>query len=184
MCFSLFVNYGTSETFLQLLYHFLLCRLSWNPRSRNSSFFFSIIFIWSKSLVVQVSDLSNFQNSRHWNMTNLFKFLLFCLWKLVVKLIDFVTYYVCGYQICLQCLTLICFSDTEKKLLQSKLRKASTSAKSIDISISPLIKRDMSTSTEDLGKINLWQLKKNFNNGLNKKYGGQWSLAQRLIFLT
>ncbi|KAM3756242.1 hypothetical protein ACB098_02G097300 [Castanea mollissima] len=38
----------------------------------------------------------------------------------------------------------------EKKLLQSKLRKASTSAKSIDISISPLIKRDMSTSTEDL----------------------------------
>ncbi|XP_030974448.1 protein BLISTER isoform X4 [Quercus lobata] len=38
----------------------------------------------------------------------------------------------------------------EKKLLQSKLRKASTSAKSIDISNSPLIKRDMSTSTEDL----------------------------------
>ncbi|GMY26934.1 protein BLISTER isoform X3 [Fagus crenata] len=38
----------------------------------------------------------------------------------------------------------------EKKLLQSKLRKASTSAKSIDVSNSPLNKRDMSTSTEDL----------------------------------
>uniref|UniRef100_A0A2N9GXG9 Integrase catalytic domain-containing protein n=1 Tax=Fagus sylvatica TaxID=28930 RepID=A0A2N9GXG9_FAGSY len=42
------------------------------------------------------------------------------------------------------------FGSDEKKLLQSKLRKASTSAKSIDVSNSPLNKRDMSTSTEDL----------------------------------
>lgn len=41
---------------------------------------------------------------------------------------------------------------TEKKLLQSKLRKASASGKSIDISSSHTEKKDMSTSTEDLGK--------------------------------
>lgn len=41
----------------------------------------------------------------------------------------------------------------EKKLLQSKLRKASASGKSIDISQSASSKKDMSTSTEDLDVI-------------------------------
>lgn len=41
---------------------------------------------------------------------------------------------------------------TEKKLLQSKLRKASTAEKSADVSKSQnLIKKNASTSTEDLG---------------------------------
>ena len=44
------------------------------------------------------------------------------------------------------------FYDTEKKLLQSKLRKASASGKSFDINQSAGNKMDMSTSTEDLGK--------------------------------
>ncbi|KAJ4841157.1 hypothetical protein Tsubulata_016920 [Turnera subulata] len=39
----------------------------------------------------------------------------------------------------------------EKKLLQSKLRKASGTAKSIDISRSPTDKKDVSTTTDDLG---------------------------------
>ncbi|CAN0875713.1 Protein BLISTER [Linum grandiflorum] len=38
----------------------------------------------------------------------------------------------------------------EKKLMQSKLRKASTGGKSVDVGESTVIKRDMSTSTEDL----------------------------------
>lgn len=41
----------------------------------------------------------------------------------------------------------------EKKLLQSKLRKASVSEKSIDVSKSPGNKKDISTSTEDLEAI-------------------------------
>ncbi|WRX22154.1 hypothetical protein QQP08_014641 [Theobroma cacao] len=39
----------------------------------------------------------------------------------------------------------------EKKVLQSKLRKASASGKSIDVIKTPASKKDMSTSTEDLG---------------------------------
>lgn len=40
---------------------------------------------------------------------------------------------------------------TEKNVLQSKLRKASGSGKSIDINKISTSKKDMSTSTEDLG---------------------------------
>lgn len=43
------------------------------------------------------------------------------------------------------------FIYTEKKVLQSKLRKASASGKSIDVIKTPASKKDMSTSTEDLG---------------------------------
>ncbi|EEF44322.1 conserved hypothetical protein [Ricinus communis] len=46
------------------------------------------------------------------------------------------------------------FYDTEKKLLQSKLRKASASGKSLDISQNSGNKKDMSTSTEDLDPCN------------------------------
>lgn len=42
------------------------------------------------------------------------------------------------------------FWFTEKKLLQTKLRKASVSGKSDDSKI-PAKKKDISTSTEDLG---------------------------------
>ena len=64
------------------------------------------------------------------------------------------------YIYALQCLPLIRLSDTEKKLLQSKLRKASTSIKPIDFSNTSLNKRDTSTSTEDLGKITFLSLAK------------------------
>ncbi|XP_027118949.1 protein BLISTER isoform X2 [Coffea arabica] len=40
----------------------------------------------------------------------------------------------------------------EKKLLQSKLRKASGSGKAVEVSKSPTSKKDVSTSTEDLGE--------------------------------
>ena len=41
--------------------------------------------------------------------------------------------------------------DSEKKVLQSKLRKTSASGKSIDVIKNPASKKDISTSTEDLG---------------------------------
>ncbi|XP_010263982.1 PREDICTED: uncharacterized protein LOC104602111 [Nelumbo nucifera] len=41
--------------------------------------------------------------------------------------------------------------EEEKKLLQSKLRKATGSGKFIDVSKVPSVKKDVSTSTEDLG---------------------------------
>lgn len=51
-------------------------------------------------------------------------------------------------------LTHICcyLSGTEKKLLQSMLRKASTNEKKADVSKSTAKKKDVFTSTEDLGK--------------------------------
>lgn len=45
-------------------------------------------------------------------------------------------------------------SGTEKKLLQSMLRKASTSGKNVDVSKNTNNK-DVSTSTEDLGKFKM-----------------------------
>lgn len=50
-------------------------------------------------------------------------------------------------------------TGTEKKLLQSKLRKAAASGKAIDVKKSATDKKDVSTSTEDLGKNdNFWIL--------------------------
>ena len=46
-----------------------------------------------------------------------------------------------------------CLFNSEKKVLQSKLRKASASGKSIDVIRNPARKKDMSTSTEDLGIV-------------------------------
>ena len=43
------------------------------------------------------------------------------------------------------------FPNTEKKLLQKKVRKASANGKSIDASKSPTDRKDVSTSTDDLG---------------------------------
>lgn len=47
---------------------------------------------------------------------------------------------------------------TEKKVLQSKLRKASGSGKSVDFNKSASSRKDMSTSTEDLGNFALFLL--------------------------
>lgn len=48
----------------------------------------------------------------------------------------------------------VLLSGIEKKLLQSMLRKASTSGKKVDVSKSTTNNKDVSTSTEDLGKFN------------------------------
>ena len=44
-----------------------------------------------------------------------------------------------------------CLPYAEKKLLQKKVRNASANGKSIDVSKSPPNRKDVSTSTEDLG---------------------------------
>ncbi|XVF38107.1 hypothetical protein REPUB_Repub20aG0069900 [Reevesia pubescens] len=52
----------------------------------------------------------------------------------------------------------------EKKVLQSKLRKASASGKSIDVIKNPAIKKDISTSTEDLASTNATSGDRELNN--------------------
>ena len=70
------------------------------------------------------------------------------------------------------------YLGTEKKLLQSKLRKASAGGKSVDTTKSSVNKKDVCTSTEDLGTsvmTETWTFLRGNKNLLWRKFN--WDMS-------